>query len=43
MKEYKMYQYPRGLNPGGGIKHRHMPYDFLLVLAEQLLSNRDNL
>ena len=39
MKEYKMYQYPRGVNMGGGTKHRILPYYIHIILAEQLLSN----
>lgn len=43
MREYKMYQYPRGVNEGGGTQYRYMPYNFLLFLAEQLLFNRDRI
>lgn len=39
MKIYKMFQYPRGVNEGGGIKCGYMSYNLLLFLATQLLSN----
>lgn len=39
MRKYKMYQYPRGVNEGGGTKCGYMSYDLLLFLAEQLFSN----
>ena len=38
MREYKMYQYPRGVNEGG-TQYGYMSYNLLLFLAMQLLSN----
>lgn len=33
MRKYKMYQYPRGDNPGGGTRHRYMSDHFLFLMA----------
>lgn len=39
MRNYKMYQYPRGMNEGGGTQYRYLSDNLLLFLATQLLSN----
>ena len=33
MRKYKMYQYPRGVNEGGGAQYGYMSYDLPLFLA----------
>lgn len=33
MREYKMYQYPRGVNEGGGTQYGYMSYNLLFILA----------
>ena len=34
MREYKMFQYPRGVNEGGGTQYRYLPDNLLFILAE---------